>query len=372
MEAHNKVDAMTQVKIITIIGARPQFIKAAMTSKALSEHPDFNEIIIHTGQHYDANMSEIFFTELGIPVPQINLDINGGGHGEMTAKMLAELEKVMITEKPDAVLLFGDTNSTLAAALAASKLHIPIAHVEAGLRSFNKKMPEEINRILTDHCSEWLFAPTASAVENLNKENIEESKIFKVGDVMYDAAISFSRVAGSPEFEALKRSDYVLATVHRQENTDDPERLAAIIDGLNDVAEKIDVILPLHPRTRKILGDERLSKLSPNFKIIAPIGYFDMLGFQRNAKAIATDSGGVQKEAYFSAVPCITLRDETEWVELIESGWNRLVKPTSKEAVFEGIIEAIGTRGDDVELYGIGNSAKEIVEHMHKRLVTQG
>lgn len=314
------------MKIATIIGARPQFIKAAVVARALRAKANVTELIVHTGQHFDANMSDVFFDELNIPRPDFHLGIGGGTHGQNTGRMIEALEGVLLQEQPDWVLVYGDTDSTLAGALAATKLHIPIAHVEAGLRSFNRRMPEEINRILTDHAADRLFVPTNAAYHNLEREGIPANKIDTVGDVMYDAALHYGSMAETRstilDRLGLNKSEYVLATLHRQENTDAVGRLADILRGLAD--SDWPVVLPLHPRTR-----QRIAAL-PEFHhgslhLIDPVGYLDMIMLEKNARIIATDSGGVQKEAYFHRVPCLTLRDETEWVELVEIGANRLV-----------------------------------------------
>lgn len=356
-------------KVITIIGARPQFIKASVVSRAIAQTLGLQEMLVHTGQHFDANMSAVFFSELGMLPPAYNLEIHGGGHGEMTGRMLIEIERVLQTEKPDAVLVYGDTNSTLAGALAAAKLQIPVAHIEAGLRSFNLAMPEEINRILTDRISHWLFTPTDAAKAHLESEGVSPSRIAAVGDVMYDVALhqgaqvqAEGRILGQL---GLQPRSYVLATVHRAENTDDPHRLAAIVTALERVAAQCPVVWPLHPRTRAILGrGGQLESLSKSIHLIDPVGYLDMVQLEKFAAVIATDSGGVQKEAFFYRVPCVTLRDETEWVELVEAGWNRLAPPLSPETVSAAILQAIGTRGSNMQPYGDGDAAKRIVERL--------
>ena len=352
-------------KIVTVLGARPQFIKASVVSNAMRQSVQLQEVLVHTGQHFDANMSDVFFEELGMHKPDHFLDIHGGGHGAMTGRMLEQVEKVLLSEKPDAVLVYGDTNSTLAGALAAAKLHIPVAHVEAGLRSFNMAMPEEVNRILTDRISRWLFTPTAAASAHLEREGVQATQIEEVGDVMYDVALHHgSRVDASSRVLAVLGLDpgsYVLATVHRAENTDDQQRLLAIVDGLQAVAKRIPVVWPLHPRTRGVLQRMgRLQGLSPYVHLIDPVGYLDMVQLEKYAAVIATDSGGVQKEAFFYRVPCVTLRDETEWVELVDAGWNRLVTPRSADAVCSAILAAIGISGKAVEPYGKGNAAQKI------------
>ena len=319
------------MKILTVIGARPQFIKAAAVSNKL--RIDNEEILVHTGQHYDSNMSDIFFEELEIPKPNYNLAIGSGNHGYQTGTMLINLEEICVKEKPDMILVYGDTNSTLAGALVGSKLLIPIAHVEAGLRSFNKNMPEEQNRILTDHISKYLFVPSKTAEENLKNEGITNG-VYNTGDVMFDAINLFKEKAEIKsnilsELE-INSKEYILSTIHRAENTNDINRLSNIITGLNNSNQNI--ILPLHPRTKKFIKDYDL-KLSEKVKIIDPIGYLDMIKLMNNSQKIVTDSGGIQKEAYFLEVPCITMRDETEWVETIENGWNILVGSDSNKII---------------------------------------
>jgi UDP-GlcNAc3NAcA epimerase len=354
------------MKILTVIGARPQFIKAAAVSCRLRAQPSTREILVHTGQHYDENMSDVFFSELGIPTPDHHLGVGSGSHGAMTGRMLEKIEAVILAEKPDALLVYGDTNSTLAGALAAAKLHVPVAHVEAGLRSFNRKMPEEINRVLTDHVSKWLFCPTKAAVENLNREGISDGRLSLVGDVMYDVALMARERAGNVARWGVRPGQYVLATIHRAENTDDPARLEAIFDGLRDVAKHLPVILPLHPRTRSVLRRDGRGETG-GVKVIDPIGYLDMTALERHARLVVTDSGGVQKEAFFHRVPCVTLRDETEWVELVDLGWNRVLPPTSTAAVRDGILAALESRpGNDPpsDLYGGGQAAARIVREL--------
>ncbi|MEZ5164118.1 MAG: UDP-N-acetylglucosamine 2-epimerase (non-hydrolyzing) [Fimbriimonadaceae bacterium] len=351
------------MKILTVIGARPQFIKAAVVSLAIADTPGLTEHLLHTGQHYDERMSDIFFSEMGIPEPTYRLNVGGSSHGAMTGQMLAEIEQVLQRESYDCLLVYGDTNSTLAGALAAAKLHVPVAHVEAGLRSFNKAMPEEINRILTDHVSTTLFCPTDIAVENLSNEGLTGDHIHQVGDVMYDAAIRFGAHPSVAQAAILNDvgvwpSEYMLATIHRAENTDDPLRLANILNALNWAAERVKVVLPLHPRTVSKLPSD--FQPHANLKIIEPVGYLNMLALERNAKAIATDSGGVQKEAYFQRVPCVTFRDQTEWVELVETGWNRLASPSVSEQLLVGIESALNEKGRDVPLYGGGDAAQKI------------
>lgn len=350
-----------QVKVLTVIGARPQFIKAAPVSAAIASTPRAEEVLVHTGQHYDHAMSDVFFAELGIREPNHHLGIGGGTHGQNTGRMIEALERAMIAEKPDWVLVYGDTDSTLAGAIAAAKLHIAIAHVEAGLRSYNMRMPEEVNRRLVDHCSSLLLTPTETADANLASEGIDAGRIENVGDVMYDACLLFSNSDDSEE--SLRRlnlfpRDYVLATVHRQENTDVKERLSAILGAFGRVEGA--VVLPLHPRTRQRIADFGCS-LPGNVRILEPQGYRVMNVLERNARLIATDSGGVQKEAYFHRVPCVTLRGETEWTELIELGWNRLAPPDSPD--LGDILAQRPVPGrDDRSPYGDGTAAKRIAE----------
>lgn len=356
-------------KVLTIVGARPQFVKAAMLSSALSKSGQFNEILVHTGQHYDHEMSDVFFEQLGIPVPEYYLGIAGGGHGEMTGRMLCALEPVMSAEAPDLVIVYGDTNSTIAGSLTAAKLHIPVAHIEAGLRSFNRYMPEEINRVLTDHMSELLYCPTEIAVQNLKAEGIE-SGVHLVGDIMFDAALHFGRIAKDYDFfnlqNQLPAGGYVLATIHRQENTNDPLRLRKIVDALSTLSKEIPVVFPLHPRTHAKLAEMGLTEILKvnGVNLIQPLGYLEMLAMEQNACLIVTDSGGVQKEAYFFRVPCLTLRDQTEWVELVDMAWNRLVDVLNENIADKARL-AIGTRGSEQRSpYGFGDTATRIVEHL--------
>jgi UDP-GlcNAc3NAcA epimerase len=350
-------------RILTVIGARPQIIKAAPVSAALRQ-AGAQELLVHTGQHYDANMSDIFFQELGLPAPWRHLGIGSGTHGAQTGAMLAALETVMAEARPDWVLVYGDTNSTLAGALAAAKLHLPIAHVEAGLRSFNRLMPEEINRVLTDHMATLLLVPTDQAVACLRAEGIAGTQVQQVGDVMFDAALGFAALArtrsGILERLELRAKGYVLATLHRAENTDHPQRLGAILDGLAQVARTLPVLLPLHPRTRRILHDAGRSVPEGGIRVMEPVGYLDMVALERNAAVIATDSGGVQKEAFFHRVPCVTLRNETEWTELVALGWNRLQPPDSPEAVAAAVRAALGSSGQEGTPYGDGQTAPSI------------
>lgn len=359
------------MKILTILGARPQFIKASVVSRAVAQASEFSEILVHTGQHFDTNMSDVFFNELGMRKPDYFLNIHGGGHGAMTGRMLAAVEQVLLKEKPDTVLVYGDTNSTLAGALAAVKLHIPVAHVEAGLRSFNMAMPEEVNRVLTDRISRWLFTPTESAAQHLVREGFALQQVIPVGDVMFDVALHHGEQVqpstGLMGHLGLPARGYVLATIHRAENTDHPQRLAAIVDALQAVARHLPVVWPLHPRTRMVLQQAgRLESLVKQVHLIEPVGYLDMVQLEKFAALIATDSGGVQKEAFFHKVPCVTLRDETEWVELVEAGWNRLAPPTDANSLAQSIQSALGSQGTDVQPYGAGDAAERIVTRLQK------
>jgi len=356
------------MKIATVVGARPQFIKAAVVSNAFSFSPDIKEVIVHTGQHYDENMSEVFFHELEITRPAYNLGIGSGLHGLQSGRMLEAIEGVLLKEAPDCVLVYGDTNSTLAGVLAAAKLHIPVAHVEAGLRSFDRRMPEEINRVVADHTSDFLFVPTKAALQNLRREGLPDSSIHAVGDVMYDAAIYYgSKARASSQVLhklGLTSKEYLLATLHRAENTDNLDCLRLILGGLAQIAREVQVVLPIHPRTRRILNDRGIfRKISRCIRLIEPVGYLDMMMLEKNARLIATDSGGVQKEAYFYGVPCVTFRETTEWVELIELGWNRLAPPVSPAAVISGLRDGLESTPRSTETpYGDGHAAERIVQ----------
>ena len=360
------------MKIVTIIGARPQFIKAAAVSRAITEFNSsqansqsmITEILVHTGQHFDANMSDIFFVELQIPRPAYNLGIDSMGHGAMTGRMMEKIEEILFTEKPDFVMVYGDTNSTLAGALAAKKNHIKVVHVEAGLRSYNMNMPEEINRILTDRISDILCCPTDNAIVNLEKESFRlfPCIVAKTGDVMQDAAFFYSTLSknNSSIIEDLDLEDgeFVLCTIHRAENTDDPERLKGIITALNSISRGTRIIFPMHPRTRKKI-EEFCYKLE--FDTIEPIGYLDIIELLKHAKTVITDSGGLQKEAYFFNTFCITLRDETEWVELVKFGVNRLVgADPDKIITAQGEIRNTVTEFDS-KLYGNGMAGRNII-----------
>jgi UDP-GlcNAc3NAcA epimerase len=359
--------------IVTIVGARPQFIKAAVVSRAIGEHnvgggPPINEVIVHTGQHYDGNMFQVFFEELHIPTPAYNLGIDSCSHGLMTGRMLESSEAVLQEQKPDWVLVYGDTNSTLAGTLAAKKLHLRLAHVEAGLRSFNMRMPEEQNRLVADRLSDVLFCPTKTAVTNLKKEGIGNSPygetVLNVGDVMYDAILFYSDIAEQKssilDRLEIQPGEYVLSTIHRAENTDVLARLENIILALREIAEETKVILPLHPRTRKILSDWKPSMLG--IKVIDPVSYLDMILLEKKCQAIITDSGGIQKEAYFFQKPCITLRNETEWVELVNAGVNYLVG-ADKNSIMETFKSLrSGTLDFSQDFYGNGTAGEKIVE----------
>ncbi|MDF2946818.1 MAG: UDP-N-acetylglucosamine 2-epimerase [Bacillales bacterium] len=347
------------MKILTILGARPQFIKAAPVSRELRKN--HTELIVHTGQHYDPNMSDIFFEELNIPKPDYHLGVGSANHGKQTGEMLAQIETIILDEKPDYVLVYGDTNSTLAGSLAAAKLHVPVIHIEAGLRSFNKKMPEEVNRILTDHISEFLFCPTDTAINNLHNENITRN-VINVGDVMYDAVVYNKKLAMEKskaiEENNLTEKDYYLITIHRAENTDDDTRMNNILESFKQI-NGIKV-WPIHPRTKNMLLNKGVDlSVIPGLKVIEPVGYLDMLALENGAKKIITDSGGVQKEAYFMKVPCVTVRDQTEWVETLEGNANILVGTDVNK-----IIEAVNMEVNPIykELFGDGFSARKIVQ----------
>tara|TARA_R110001583_G_scaffold169297_1_gene322153 strand:- start:584 stop:1663 length:1080 start_codon:yes stop_codon:yes gene_type:complete len=357
-------------KIVTILGARPQFVKAAVLSRVISKHNEVEEVIVHTGQHYDANMSDIFFDEMEIPKPAYNLAINGLSHGAMTGQMLLKIEEVLLKEKPDLVVVYGDTNSTLAGTLAAKKLNIKVAHVEAGLRSFNMKMPEEINRILTDRVSDLLLCPTDTAINNLQHEGFENisTKIVKCGDIMKDAVeyySCFSEEKSSIIADLkLQKNEFVLATIHRQENTDDIENLKSIFEGLQEISKIKQVVLPLHPRTKAILLK---NKLSYNIKIIDPVGYFDMLELLKNSNLVITDSGGLQKEAFFNKKHCIIAREETEWVELVSNGFAKIVASDSQKMVTAFNSFQKTTSDFSLELYG-ENVGEKIYSQIFKLL----
>lgn len=354
-------------KIVTILGARPQFVKAAVLSRVISTHNDIEEVIVHTGQHYDVNMSEVFFDEMEIPKPKYNLKINGLSHGAMTGQMMEKIEGILLKEEPDGVVVFGDTNSTLAGALTAKKLHIKVIHVEAGLRSFNMDMPEEINRILTDRISDLLLCPTDAAISNLTKEGFSNLPIslVKSGDIMKDAVSYYSKISHERSSIIsdlnLAPNEFVLATIHRQENTDDISKLKSIFEGLEIISDSKQVILPLHPRTRKIL---QKNGLNYNLKFIEPVGYYDMLELLKHCNLVATDSGGLQKEAFFNKKHCIIIREETEWVELVQQEFAKIVGSDSNKmlSAFEMFQES---KSDfSLELYG-----ENIGENIHIEIV---
>lgn len=362
------------IKIATIVGTRPQFVKIAPVSTNIRKNRDVTEILINTGQHYDDQMSRVFFDELEIPQPSYNLNVGSNHHGKQTGDMLTVIEQVLLKEKPEMVLVYGDTNSTLAGALAASKLHIPVAHVESGLRSYNRKMPEEINRLLTDQLSDILFVPTEQAKNNLLAESFAMNKIHFTGDVMYDAALFYSKKAEdkSNMLQKLKLTpkNYILCTIHRAENTDNTVRLQNIVQALIKLAKTIQVVVPLHPRTKKTLHAAGLLELlSQSVTVIEPVGFLDMIMLEKYAKVICTDSGGVQKEAYFYKVPCITLRDETEWVELVKHGWNTLISPNSLASMIKGMHESLQSNGGEhKELYGDGTASCQIIDKIKASL----
>jgi UDP-GlcNAc3NAcA epimerase len=345
------------MKILTILGARPQFIKAGSVSREIAKRKNIDEVIIHTGQHYDSNMSDIFFNEMHIPKPNYFLGVGGKSHGAMTGQMIEKIEEVALKENPDWIMVYGDTNSTLAGAIVASKLHIKLAHIEAGLRSFNMKMPEEINRILTDRISNILFCPTDTAIENLKKEGFENfnCKIVKSGDVMQDGAMYYSNISVKPNIKLADQ--FILTTIHRAENTDDIERLKSIIDALNEINQDIQVILPLHPRTKKIIDE---NNIVIDFRTIEPVGYLEMVYLIQNSNMIITDSGGLQKEAFFFSKPCITMRDETEWIELVEHKFNILVG-ADKENILEAFKNYTFNDDFSIDLYGNGTASNKIV-----------
>jgi UDP-GlcNAc3NAcA epimerase len=351
--------------VVTVVGARPQFIKAAAVSRELARTGQLRELLVHTGQHYDSGLSNVFFSELRIPKPAHYLDIGSGTHGAQTGDMLKAIERVLLSEKPDALLVYGDTNSTLAGALAAAKLHIPVAHVEAGLRSFNRHKPEELNRVVADHVAALLFCPTQVAVAHLAAEGVT-SGVHHTGDVMYDVALEVgSRADTESKFRTsgLEHKRFVLATVHRAENTDDPARLEAILNALARVSERLNVVLPLHPRTSNVLISQG-KNVPGGVRVIDPVGIVDMTWLERHAALIVTDSGGVQKEAYFHRTPCITVNTETEWVETVEAGWNRLADPSCAEAIVAAAFHALETALPTAEIrdYGTGTAAKRVVE----------
>lgn len=380
------------MKIVTIIGARPQIIKAAALSRAIKTHYNqkITEIIVHTGQHYDENMSQVFFDELGIPAPNYNLNVGSGSHGKQTAAMITGIEEILQNEKPNAIVLYGDTNSTLAGAIAASKIHVPVVHIEAGLRSFNKAMPEEVNRIMCDHVSTLLFSPTITGYNNLLKEGFKKDnskpysannpKIYHSGDVMYDNSMFFSKVAETKTTvlsqNNLRSGNFILATIHRNNNTDEPVRLNSLFKALNDISKKneLDIVLPLHPRTAKLLDSnldaDLLNKVRSNskFKIIAPASFLEMIALEKNCKLVMTDSGGVQKEAFYFEKPCVILRPETEWVELVECG--AAIVTDANEQKIKQAFEALTQKSDlqFPKFYGDGKASEFICAQMLEHL----
>lgn len=350
------------MKVLTVIGARPQIIKAASLSREISKTEGIEEIIVHTGQHFDKNMSHIFFDQMQIPHPNHNLSINGLSHGAMTGRMMEKLEELLLADRPDAVVVFGDTNSTLAGALAASKLHIPVAHVEAGIRSFNKKMPEEINRICTDHCSTILFSPNLQGIENLKAEGLyDPEKVILTGDIMYDSSMHFAELSQPPHHDIPKK--YILATIHRAENTDVISKLKEIIEGLNIINRDIPVVMPIHPRTEKLIIH---TGINVEFQTMEPVGYLEMIHLLKNCSMVITDSGGLQKESYFFKKPCVTVRDQTEWTELIEHGANILSNAKSDEIKEKTFLMMAKPINYDIELYGDGHSSRKIVNALLK------
>ena len=355
------------MKVVTVIGARPQFIKSSILSKTISQHSEINEVIIHSGQHFDSNMSEVFFNEMEIKKPKYNLDINSLQKGTMIGRMIEKTEVILKIEKPDLVLVYGDTNTTLAGALSANNLNIPIAHVEAGLRSFNHFMPEEINRIITDKISTYLFCPTQKAVDNLMNEGLNENqKIFKCGDVMQDAAFYYAEKSAEKSniISKINLSRFILCTLHRAENTDNERKLKSIVSSLNEIHKTTPIILPLHPRTKlkiKELGIEL------NVNIVEPVGYFDMMELLKNCELVLTDSGGLQKEAYFFKKNCVTMRNETEWVELTENKVNIIVG-SEKDKIVKGVQQMLAQKRDfSTNHYGIGNACEIIVKEISQK-----
>lgn len=364
------------MKIVTIIGARPQIIKAAALSRAIKEQfaDRIKEVIVHTGQHYDDNMSQVFFNELGIPHPDYNLHVGSASHGVQTARMMEGIEKILLEEKPDCIVLYGDTNSTLAGAVAASKIHVPIVHIEAGLRSFNKNMPEEINRIVCDHCSTLLFTPTQAGYDNLAKEgfkmdndgpyHIDNPKVFHCGDIMYDNSLHFSAIADQKvtllKHLNLEGKPYVLATLHRDSNTDNPDRLNAILESFTELSKEITIVLPMHPRTRKKAADFH----AENVVIIEPVSFLEMIQLEKHANLVITDSGGVQKESYFFKKPCVIMRPETEWIEIVKTGAASLADADSKTILETSRHYLQHPPVQFPEIFGDGHAAAFMLEHI--------
>ena len=355
------------MKIINIVGARPQFIKFSSISREIINRGNIQSITIHTGQHYDQDMSDIFFKQMQLPLPDYNLNINEQLHGAMTGKMLEGIETILIKENPEWVLVYGDTNSTLAGALAAAKLHIKVGHVEAGLRSYNMKMPEEVNRILTDRISNMLFCPTLAAEKNLINEGFRDFdiQIVKSGDIMYDTNLYYNKYAQKPKSIAEHSKEFILLTIHRAENTDNIDRLVSLIEAMNSLSKKNGIIFPIHPRTRKIIKANQI-ELSPRIKLIDPVGYLSMIWLIAHCKVVMTDSGGLQKEAYFFKKPCITLRNETEWIELVENGFNIIAGADTNMIIssYHNLTDIDWTR--NTNLYGNGKTSATIIENLIK------
>ena len=351
------------MKIVTVIGARPQFIKASALSKLIRKDSNINEIIIHTGQHYDYEMSSIFFKELNIPKPKYNLNIKSKYHGAMTGKMMEGIEKILLKEKPDYTLVYGDTNSTLAGALASKKLNIPVIHIEAGLRSYNKKMPEEINRVLTDHCSDILFTPSKLAVQNLKNEGIKQNSIINAGDIMYEVFV--------PIYKKIKINKIkydILVTIHRPENTNSKLKMLNIIKNLNKLSKEYNILFPIHPRTKKAMGQYKILKLlSKKIKAIRPLSYKQAIYYLKYSKLLITDSGGMQKEAFFAKKQTLTIRNETEWPETIRAGYNRLINP-KKFFIYTSANKYISSKGNSSKPYGNGKTAELIIKIIMKKI----
>jgi UDP-GlcNAc3NAcA epimerase len=345
------------MKIVTVIGARPQFIKASALSKLIRKERNINEIIIHTGQHYDHEMSSIFFKELNIPKPKYNLNVKSKYHGAMTGKMMEGIEKILLKEKPDYTLVYGDTNSTLAGALASKKLHIPVIHIEAGLRSYNKKMPEEINRVLTDHCSDILFTPSKLAGQNLKHEGIQQNLIINVGDIMFDIFLSVYK-----NLVKNKKTYDILVTIHRAENTNSKSKMLNIIKNLNKLSKEYNILFPMHPRTKKKMSQYKILKLlSEKIKVEKPLSYKQVIYYLKYAKLLITDSGGMQKEAFFAKTQTLTIRNETEWPETIKAKYNRLVEP-KENLIYNSLKKYISSKGNSSKPYGAGNTAKIVLK----------